>query len=72
MTRRESIDRSKRLEAFKRKEASQSPEDLARELNIILRTLKYPSQEELKAGAKRCLARVGKENKEVLFGRKNE
>ena len=46
-----------------------NPEELARELNIILRSTKYETQEEVKAAIKRCAERLPKEFRNILLGK---
>lgn len=64
------IDKAKLRRSVERVKAKESEgEELARELNVLLRTTKYPNEEERDKGIQRCVNRVGKENLDVLMGR---
>lgn len=65
------LERAKLLRSVQRVRVQQSSgEELARELNILLRTVGYASHAEWLLAVKQCALRVGKENEDVLLGRR--
>lgn len=64
------MTRKRRFQNLRNKPvAQQDNADLARELNIILRTTKYESLSAHKEGIARCLVIIDKENQGILLGK---